>query len=174
MRFFLALVILLTALTGFAQKANTWIKASTKNFSIQVPKNWSTDTVQVQKTIFKAKAPLDNSEDDFMENLGVRKLEDADPENVTSIETLVDGIEKQLGHSLKEFRLIEKKEITCSRKKAIQLIFNSQYEEYSITQIQVYQLRGGDFYIFTFSAKEDVFARYQPIFNKIIESIQFR
>lgn len=175
MKYFVLPALLFLCLSGFSQaKKITWVRVDINKLSLQIPDNWTYDTIPVNTTVFKAKSPLENSFDNFQENLGIRIKEIEGIDKSATLDKILDETESSLRSGLKNFSVIDKKYIIIDKEKAACLVFRSQYDEYLITQMQVYMLRGDDFYVFTLSAENSQYDLYKPVFINILRSVSLK
>lgn len=169
----LFLPLLALSLQGCGQKGQSvkMMRITIPSLSISIPNNWTYDTIAVKSTIFKAKSPMENVTDAFMENIGVQTVSIG--EENPSLDEMMKDMEPALRNSMNDFKIIENKKLKVGNQEAHSLVFTSRHDDLEVCQRQVYVLTGRVFYIITLTAEKQSYSRFQSTFNAIVQSVRF-
>lgn len=161
-------LITLFLMLGLYQPATVTYTNTGNKFKMDYPNNW------VQKdngnTILFL-SPKENSSDTFQENVNVM-LQDLTGQGI-DLEKYIDITKKQITENVGPSAQMTIKDISFSGQKAKEIIFNMNYSGRNLKVKQYVFIKLNLAYLFTYTAEQSKFDKYEPVSTTLINSFRF-
>lgn len=138
-------------------------------FSIVFPSNWELQQKDTDAVVV-ALSPEVSLQDSFRENVNITIEEVAS--NVTVQNYFQNTVKNMKGYS-KDFKILDKQEITIANRKAIRFIYTFSIGGLQLKGIQYQILHNNYAYVITCMALPYTFGKYEGQFKKIAHSFRF-
>lgn len=151
----------------------TTIKIDKYGFNVDVPSTWKQQQGMVQEGIefvVIALSPAEDAKDAFFENVNIL-VEKLDKEY--TLDEYYNANLQGLTQNIVNFNLVEQKNVDLNGVPAMRIEY-TWGDSSKVTTYQFIFVKGDKGFVVTFTATPDTFAKYQPIFDKIANSLKFQ
>lgn len=164
----------LKAETGVSADAEmTKIPVDKYGFTVDVPSTWKQQQGMVQEGIefvVIALSPAEDAKDAFFENVNIL-VEKLDKEY--TLDEYYNANLQGLTQNIVNFNLVEQKNVDINAVPAMRIEY-TWGDSSKVTTYQFIFVKGDKGFVVTFTATPDTFAKYQPVFDKIANSLKFQ
>ena len=139
-----------------------------RKFTIKYPETWA--KTEIATGVYFA-SPLDNELDSFAENVNII-IQDLS-NNKMSLEHYTELSLKQVKDMFANAKIESKKETTLAGQKAVELVWKMDYAGKSLKLKQYWFIKENQAYVFTFTATEITFPKFEAMAMASIKSFRF-
>lgn len=143
-----------------------------KGISLEYPANWSLKENPTAGYIAGFFTPKENSNDNYIESLGVKAIETTSQPNVT-LQELADTWENQTQKAESTFTVLDRKSSTIAGEDAKDIIYTFKDQGENGKGMTRVTLKNKKAYVFQYNALETTYDKYLPNIESILSSVKF-
>lgn len=175
------LFILVLAVDNYGQNPSLVAEASKEHettyhstsgkFSVKVPENWEKQEQEIGPGVWglEVQSPADGTADSFFENVNIIVA----PADTTDLRQVNTGMIQMLKQNLAEFILLDQGVGQVGQHLAAWFVHTFSYQGNTLKVLKCMLINGKEIYIVTCTALPRTFAKFRPIFERLIASIAF-
>ncbi|GGB07040.1 PsbP-related protein [Puia dinghuensis] len=141
---------------------------SANKFTVNYPKEW-THRETGNSVLFLS--PKENENDDFQENVNIM-LQDLSA-NPLNLEQYTALSKKMITENAAASTILSSTPTTFAGQKAMETIYTMTFEGRAMKLQQIWFIKNKTAYVFTYTAEQSQYARYEPTATAIINSFKF-
>lgn len=166
-------LLFLTTTISFAQdttliETTNWVRVEEQAYTYQFPAEWIIERPSPLGMKIALKAPLENDEDTFHENINVITQDLGGLE--MSLKDYTTLSVAQLGTFIKAHKIITNETITKNERTYQKLVYSGTTNNLNLTCIQHFTIKEGKVYIFTFAALTNEFKEQEALGEAILNT----
>lgn len=151
-----------------------WATIKDTTYTMRFPETWTPDQSGMFGSRFFLFSPLDSLNDKFRENFNlVLNNMSAHPE--VTLEYLADGAKQQVESMINDVKVHEFRIVNVDGGGKYYLFeYSGKQGAFDLHWRQMYVLGNNNFYVLTFTAEEQQYARYLPVAERIFASFALK
>ena len=150
-----------------------WATIADQDFTLRYPADWTLDQSGLFGSNFFLYAPMDKGKDTFRENFNLMINDLSEFPGMTLAE-MADGARQQVVSMIDSVKILEFKEMEDGFDKYYWMEFSGKQNKFNLHWRQYYWLAHNHFYVLTFTAEEQQYARYLPIAEQVLGSFYLK
>lgn len=149
-----------------------WATLSAGNYSIQHPPNWEVNQSGTMNTSFLLFSPLEDSQDQFRENVNL--IIQSLPDKSIDLDKFTEISEAQIKTMITNVALMESTRVKQGAETYHKLIYTGDQGMYKLQFEQYYWVADKQVYVLTLTCEQSTFSDFQELGETIMNSFSFR